>query len=854
MNWREKIRQFTGAEAFEENSRRVDQENIRMLYLLNGFTVFFSAVLFIYSFLRGGYIYVRICGAFFLGFLATLLLVHFGAPKNRLLLNTLIILDYILLTVYFFAFNICQNRNSSITAYYILLAPAFCFLLKPLWLALLQSVMILTVMCGSYFLKPATYAEVDIINGIVVLLVSVLLGSLLDANRVRTLRQLDDHDRLRQRYKEELVYSEKALSGDVMATGRINLSTWMIEEMRMDPAFAPDRSCQNMDVNQWVSGFTSKLCMSEEQFARLSRKNLIRLLQKGKNKVSEEFALELPDGTHMWLRADVNLLKRPDTSEALAFLYCRNLTQEKRLEQILERMMALGYDEIYTVDGYDGQVEAVAVGLYAMENQMRQGTYEQELAILVSRTVRPEDADRIRRELALEKLREQLKQESVFMVEISLMSRNGKPRLKQICCMYLDEQLGTLLVTLTDIENVVREEKEKQEQLEQALRVAKEANAAKTSFLAGMSHEIRTPMNAIIGLNSIIREDVDNRAQVMDCTEKLDSVSHYLLALLNDILDMSRIESGNMQLAHQPFEGDKFWDNVNMLAKAQAILAGVEYRFHRQTPVSAIYIGDSTRLGQIMINLINNAIKFTRRDGYVDVKVEEGENSDGRGEIRVQVEDNGIGISKEFLPNVFGTFTQEHSGTTSNYGGSGLGLSIARNFARMMDGDITVESTVGEGTTFTVHVLLDLDKERTALGERREKREKWDFTGKRVLLVEDHPLNVMVATRLLLKKGFEVDSAKDGREALNLFSQSEVGYYDVILMDIRMPVMDGIECTKRIRGLTRIDATKVPIIAMTANAYDEDRRQTKAVGMDAHLAKPIDPKLLYETLLEFLNV
>jgi CheY-like chemotaxis protein len=398
------------------------------------------------------------------------------------------------------------------------------------------------------------------------------------------------------------------------------------------------------------------------------------------------------------------------------------------------------------------------------------------------------------------------------------------------------------------------QEEEKLKQLSQALQAAKDANAAKTKFLATMSHEIRTPMNAIIGLNSIIRENVDNRKQVMDCTEKLESVSHYLLALLNDILDMSRIESGSIQLVVKPFDGDKFWENVNMLAKAQAVPADVNYSFYRGHPVSCIYIGDSTRLEQIMINLINNAIKFTRKNGYVNVHVEEREDKDGRGVITVKVKDNGIGISEEFLPDVFGTFTQEHSENTSVYGGSGLGLSIARNIARLMDGDITVESTVGEGTTFTATVVLGLDKEHKTLEEKREKQEKWNFTGKRVLLAEDHPLNVIIATQLLLKKGFEVDAAANGKEALSLFEESEIGYYDVILMDIRMPIMDGIESAKRMRKLTRPDAVKIPIIAMTANVYDEDREKTKAAGMDAHLAKPIEPKLLYKTLAEVLHM
>lgn len=251
------------------------------------------------------------------------------------------------------------------------------------------------------------------------------------------------------------------------------------------------------------------------------------------------------------------------------------------------------------------------------------------------------------------------------------------------------------------------------------------ANEAKTNFLAGMSHEIRTPMNAIIGLNSMIRSSIDDRNQVLDYTEKLDSASRYLLALLNDILDMSRIESGNMKLAVRAFSGDKFWDNVNMLAKTQALMAGVGYSFDRERKISEVYIGDATRLEQIMINLINNAVKFTPEGGSVDVAVTEQEVNE-RVQLTAVVSDNGIGIAKDFLPKVFDIFTQQHEENTSVYGGSGLGLSIAHNYARMMDGDITVQSTEGEGTVFTVTVKLDFDRRK----KERKKNRGYQFCRK----------------------------------------------------------------------------------------------------------------------------
>lgn len=240
-------------------------------------------------------------------------------------------------------------------------------------------------------------------------------------------------------------------------------------------------------------------------------------------------------------------------------------------------------------------------GQYALDSQAEQDQYEGELQCLSDRVETPEEKKRLSEAMELSNIREHLKSQDVYIVEVPLRSKNGKYRQKQIRCMYLNQQTGTLLLMLSDVEDIVKEEKEKQEQLEKALKMAEAANEAKTKFLAGMSHEIRTPMNAIIGLNSMIRSSLDDREQVLDYTEKLDSASQYLLALLNDILDMSRIESGSMKLAIRAFEGDKFWDNVNMLAKAQAVMAGVGYSFERRKKISEVYNWGSTRLEQIMV-------------------------------------------------------------------------------------------------------------------------------------------------------------------------------------------------------------------------------------------------------------
>lgn len=667
-------------------------------------------------------------------------------------------------------------------------------------------------------------------------------------------QMLEAHESLQKKYQEELLYRAKAVSEDVLSTSRVNLTKGIVEEMRVGNVEGYEKEYHyTVGFVERIASFTKDVWITAEQNSRLSREGLLALYEAGETSITEEYVAELQDERHVWVKVDVNLLKRPETSDVMAFIYNRDITQERKLKHILECLMSFGYDEIYTVDTGDTRFAAVAIGQYALDQQEAKGWYEKELECLVNRAQFDSDKEKIRKELSLEGILQNLQEGPTHVVEATLISKNGKYRRKQIRCMYLNEETGIILITLTDIEDVVKQEKIKQEQLERALSMAKDASAAKSNFLASMSHEIRTPMNAIIGLNSIIRDNVGNGKQVVDCTEKLDSASKYLLSLLNDILDMSRIESGNMTLSHQLFDGDKFWDNVNILAKAQADPASIHYIFEREKAISRSYIGDATRMQQIMINLINNAIKFTPKDGMVKVSVREEEKLQNRAQITVSVADNGIGISQEFLPQVFEIFTQQHTGNTTAYKGSGLGLSIARNIARLMDGDITVESVEGEGTTFQVHIMIDVDKEKTTEETRNVSRRELDFTGKKVLLVEDHPLNTLVAKQLLSKKGFHVVHAENGQLALNLFKESKVGGFDVVLMDIRMPVMDGIEATKQIRALEREDAKSVPIIAMTANAYEEDRRITKEAGMNAHLAKPIEPEELFETLDQFIN-
>lgn len=374
------------------------------------------------------------------------------------------------------------------------------------------------------------------------------------------------------------------------------------------------------------------------------------------------------------------------------------------------------------------------------------------------------------------------------------------------------------------------------------------ASKAKSEFLSRMSHEIRTPMNAIIGMTNIALGFADDNKSVKDCLEKIDTSTKYLLSLINDILDMSRIESGKMTVCQEPFRLDNLVKELEILIRPQTEAKQLKLEII-QDFTDLDLIGDELRLNQVLINLTGNALKFTPIGGTITVKIEQVAHEEETASIRFAVKDTGIGINKENLSRIFQAFEQEESTTAHRYGGTGLGLAISSNLVRLMGGHLAVDSIEGQGSEFYFMIQFSLSKEKVVVEEKAEEEEEsYDFSGKRVLLVEDNDLNLEIAETILGMVGCKVEAAKNGQEAVDQFLKTPVNYYDVILMDIRMPVLDGFEATKIIRTADKEDARTVPIIALSANAFDEDTKKSIDAGMNGHLAKPIDMKHLYKVL------
>ena len=537
-----------------------------------------------------------------------------------------------------------------------------------------------------------------------------------------------------------------------------------------------------------------------------------------------------------------------------------------------------------------------------------------------------------------------------------------------------------------DYSRLIEEVQEKNKILEKALEEAEHANMAKTAFLSNMSHEIRTPMNAIIGLYNIALKNPDLPDETREILNRIGGSANHLLSLINDILDMSRIESGKVTIKKQDFSFGDMLEQINTMVESQCIDKGLEFVCHINGHVDDYYIGDDMKIKQALINILGNAVKFTETPGTVSFLVEEINRSKKNANIRFKIKDTGIGMDKDYLPKVFEPFSQEVEGASNKFGSTGLGMAITKKVVEMMNGTIEVESKKNVGTTFTVVVplgiseklagddefdpgsiktlILDDDitacehaqlvlgrigiaadyclsgKEALAMIEKSKARQEpyqlflvdwkmpemdgiqvtrslredykdesttvilttynWDeildealkagvdaflakplfarsirkeireiitdkrkryreaekisLKGRRVLIAEDMDINALIMKQILKMKEIEADHASDGLEAIKLFEQSPVGGYDAILMDIRMPKCDGLKATEKIRKLDREDAKTIPIIALSANAFDEDVELSLKAGLNAHLSKPVEPDALFGVLEKYIKL
>ncbi len=386
---------------------------------------------------------------------------------------------------------------------------------------------------------------------------------------------------------------------------------------------------------------------------------------------------------------------------------------------------------------------------------------------------------------------------------------------------------------------------------------ANERSRSKKVFLSNMSHDIRTPMNAIFGYIDLAESEAKTYEELKEYLVKIRGASNYLMALINDILEMSRIESGKMELETVPLNIRSTMDDLRDLFSSQMKEKKIDYNVDASGIKNEYVYCDKTRLNKVLLNLVSNAYKFTPEGGRVTVRViEKPATEPGNAKYEISVKDNGIGMSKEFTERVFDAFEREVDSTISGIQGTGLGLSIVKNIVEMMGGTIEVTSEKDNGSEFVVNLELPLQTKEDIERSKEtsvSSTEIMDFTGKIALLVDDMPINRQIAAKLLEKNGFVVDQAENGQEAVEKIRESDPGYYDVVLMDIQMPLLNGYEATMAIRSLSDPFQSSIPVIAMTANAFYEDIKKAHEAGMDGHIPKPIDVKKMLLELSRILS-
>ena len=467
-----------------------------------------------------------------------------------------------------------------------------------------------------------------------------------------------------------------------------------------------------------------------------------------------------------------------------------------------------------------------------------------------------EGREKFRKFLNFDTLTERLRNTNYVSTEF--VSINGGWRLSRFIVKSRDTQ-GNVVDVLYVVRDITEEKLREimyQKQLKESMEDAQRANISKTAFLRRMSHDIRTPLNGIVGMIHIAQKHSNDVAKLQECRQKVLQSTDYLQKLINNVLDISKLESGSLMLEYKSF------DLVELLSNNMTVVAMSAYengvRFEGGVEASTIrhryLIGSPVHLSRVLMNLASNAIKYNHFHGTVNVHCEELSDDGNIAVFKFVCSDTGLGMSEEFQKHAFDVFAQEGKQSTTTFSGSGLGLSIVKDIIELMGGMIELESKENVGSTFTVTVPFKIDHSVENNDSQNDScPQSMELSGKRVLLVEDNAINMEIAYAILEEEHLNITEAKNGKEALEIFQNSKLNEYDVIIMDVMMPVMDGLEATKAIRMLEREDAKKIPIIAMTANAFEEDRKACLDAGMDEHIGKPIDIPLLKRTITKAIG-
>lgn len=623
---------------------------------------------------------------------------------------------------------------------------------------------------------------------------------------------------------------------------RANQYVMDVTNMTYDQAFH--------DLTSYIYGEDAK-----KKYADLfNRTNLITRFYNGEDDFEIEYRRSASNQYVMWVLMRVRTFQNPNTGHIECFIYSSDITEKHIRMQMTEKLRINGYEKLGIVNPADHKAI-----IYVPSGKNEQWQLSDEISDIDDFTKQvvlkkmPVDQQQAAYEnLCLDAIMKNLKEKDMYGYAFSEIDEEGKLLRKYATYSYLDEHRDILSVSLQDITEQYQKEQKQMQELMEAKEKGDAANQAKSDFLSRMSHDIRTPMNGIIGMTYLAKNETDP-VKIQKYLDNIDTSSKFLLGLVNDILDMTKIESNKVVLHPEPYTVQEFKDYVQAIILPLCQEKGQQLKVDVHPVGNIVPLIDILRMNQILFNLFSNAVKYTPEGGTITYILHEKINEQNRLEVDIHVKDNGIGIDKNLQKVLFDPFTQGERSDTSKSRGTGLGLAIVKSLVELMGGSVDVVSEVGKGSDFHVNVAFDYIPADEAVQKKAVHQTLADLKNRHVLLCEDHPLNQEITKTLLENRGMLVTIAADGSQGVREFRDSINHYYDIILMDIRMPVEDGYQATREIRAMDRPDAREIPIIALTADAFHEDEIKCLEAGMNDHLIKPIDPHQLYEVISTYIK-
>ncbi len=640
-------------------------------------------------------------------------------------------------------------------------------------------------------------------------------------------------------------------SPDSVATIQLNVSENLCNSISSTNRFIMNATKAN-SFDEFASAMLTLISDKNERiyFANaISRGNILSSFNLGNISFSLEHHLLLKNNHEEWVRTLVEIVKNPVTSDIEAIIHINNIHKTKVINSLINGTVQREFDFIALV--------YIKTNNYIMLDRFNsdfieenQGFIENFRNNLSSRIMIETERERVLNEIDFDNLIDNINTFGEYTVQYNTHDDAEKNHHHIMRFSFLNSRRDIITISCRDTTKLYNEEQAQKKKLSLAVFEAEKANQAKSEFLSLVSHDIRTPLNGIMGMTQLALKE-ENFDKVREYLKKAEMSSGFLLGLINDLLDMAKIEAGKVELSPEKYSYEEFTEYVDSIIVPIFERKNIEFNVYSSSAASDIIV-DKLRFNQIIFNLLSNACKYTHEGGKVQLKIHTEIIDDANCIVTFVVKDNGIGMSEEFQEHLFDTFSQENRMRFKSNEGTGLGLSITHKLIELMGGEISVYSEIDKGSTFTVQItcpyLNENDSTITDKSINAETKNLKDFSGKHFLLCEDNVINQEIAKEIVLNLGATLDIADDGIIGLNKYNESQLYYYSAIFMDIRMPNMDGLETSKAIRNLDRTDAKTIPIIAMTANAMSEDRMECIEAGMNAFVSKPINVNELYQKM------